>query len=101
MKTVLGIFLAAVAITAYAHDAPSGWSYPASCCSNIDCRMIHSADVRETTAGYWLTKSGNGEIIPYGDERIKDSPDGEFHLCTQGRTDEGKTICLFVPPRGY
>lgn len=100
-RNLIGIFLAATAVPAAAHDAPTGWSYPASCCSNLDCRMVRSADVKETTAGYWLTRSSNGEIVPYGDTRIKDSPDGEYHWCTSGGTDDGRTLCLFVPPRAF
>lgn len=43
-----------------------------------------------------------GVNIPMSDKRIKDSPDGRFHRCAhQAGLDAGKTICLFVPPRGF
>jgi hypothetical protein len=42
-----------------------------------------------------------GEVIAYGDKRVKASPDGEYHWCAhQAGIDEGHTICLFVPPGG-
>lgn len=92
------ILIAAIGISvpAYGHDAPTGWSYPYSCCSNFDCREVHDASVKETADGY---VPSNGETIPYLDKRVKDSPDGRFHLCTVGGKEDGRAICLFVPPR--
>lgn len=90
-------------VKAEAHDAiptaaqPLGWSYPMSCCSGYDCRQV-KAKVKETPQGYIVP---SGEVIAMTDPRIKDSPDGEFHWCSQGGTDDGKTICLFVPSRGF
>ena len=109
---VVGALLAALVLMslifmllrAEAHDAlptsaqPLGWSYPISCCSGVDCRRVAIGDVREGPDGY-VTLSG--EVVSYGDKRIKDSPDGEFHWCTVGGTDTGRTLCLFVPPRGF
>jgi hypothetical protein len=90
---------------AYPHDAlptaqqPLGWKYPWSCCSSQDCRRA-DGEVKETANGYRIASTG--EIVPYGDKRIKDSPDGEFHWCAhQAGVDKGRTICLFVPPRGF
>jgi hypothetical protein len=68
--------------SADAHDAPSGWTYPWSCCSNMDCQQISKpgdAGVKETSDGY-VVKS-TGEVIAYGDKRVKASPDGEYHWC--------------------
>lgn len=81
------------------HEAPTGWSYPPSCCSNQDCREVATVDVLEGPDGYRIRQ--NGETVAYGDTRLKDSPDGAFHLCTVAGTDEGRTLCLFVPPRGF
>lgn len=91
---------------AYAHDAlptaakPKGWKYPYSCCSDNDCRAVTSGQngtVRETPQGFQIAKSG--EVIPYSDPRIKQSPDGEFHLCTVAGLEDSRALCLFVPPR--
>ncbi len=85
-------------LPAYPHDAPTGWAYPYSCCSGIDCREVKDSSIGENSTDYIIKQTG--EQIPMSDARIKDSPDGNFHWCsTQGRED-GKTICLFVPPRG-
>lgn len=86
------------ASTAMAHDAPTGWSYPFSCCSNQDCREVPDASIRETPAGYLAS---NGETIPYTDKRIKHSPDGHFHLCTVAGEEKGRALCLFIPPRSF
>ena len=101
---IWGLFLWAT--EARAHEAaatvamPLGWSYPFSCCSNQDCKQATDAEVREVVKGYLVTASG--EIVPYGDKRIKDSPDGLFHTCqVAGDFKEGRVLCLFVPPRGF
>ena len=90
------------ASTASAHDAPTGWTYPYSCCSRQDCREVSSGPegkVRETPQGYQIASTG--EVIPYGDIRVKDSPDGAFHWCSVAGAEDTRTICLFVPPRSY
>jgi hypothetical protein len=90
---------------AFAHDAmptaakPDGWSYPFSCCSGYDCRMVPEAAISERPEGYVI--DGTGEVVGYRDARLKDSPDGEFHWCSVAGAEDGRTICLFVPPRSY
>ena len=86
---------------AFAHDAPSGWSYPIECCSTVDCREVPASAVKEVWNGYLITLSTKQEIVPYGSYKIKDSPDGAYHWCSQGGTNDGKTLCLFVPPRAF
>ena len=85
------------------HSAPSGWAYPLECCSNQDCREVADADVFEGPDGYVIRATG--EVVPYDDARVKDSPDGRFHWCALGDglsgPGETSTICLFVPPRGF
>lgn len=91
----------------YAHDAPTGWTYPISCCSGVDCREVGdaftpNADVRvfETATGYQI--SSTGEVIPYTDRKVRFSPDGRFHLCCAGADFEAcRLLCLFAPPRGF
>ncbi|MCR5855977.1 hypothetical protein LRS09_03995 [Mesorhizobium sp. J428] len=82
------------------HDAASGWSYPLSCCSNFDCREATTGEVQERPEGFVI--AGTGEVVPMTDKRIRNSPDGKFHWCAhQAGVDAGRTICLFVPPRGF
>lgn len=95
---VIAAFFALIHLAA-AHDAPSGWSYPVACCSNFDCREVPYTSVREGGEGYVI--EATGEVLPYGDARVKDSPDGEFHWCSAAGAMDGRTICLFVPPRSY
>lgn len=93
------------ALKAEAHDAlptaskPLGWSYPFSCCAGYDCRTVPATAIIEGARGYEIRRTG--ELIDMSDTRIKDSPDGEFHWCSVAGAEDGKTICLFVPPRGF
>ena len=57
------------------------------------------AAISERPEGYVI--EGTGEVVAYQDRRLKDSPDGEFHWCSVAGKNDGKTICLFVPPRSY
>ncbi len=99
---LIGLFVAGAVS---AHDAlptaakPLGWTYPFACCSGIDCREVAPKSISERPEGYVI--EGTGELIAYSDKRVKESPDGEFHWCSVAGANDGKTICLFVPPRGY
>lgn len=84
---------------ARAHDAPTGWSYPTACCSGFDCREVADADIVEGARGYEIRATG--EMIPMTSPKIKQSPDGRFHWCSEQGAEHGKTICLFIPPRGF
>lgn len=103
----------------YAHEAiptaaqPFGWAYPSNCCSGQDCKDAKSFVVRETPNGYDVfirpgehaqVKDGPyTDLIPYGDVRIKESPDQLFHVCISSYMERkpSRTICLFVPPRSF
>ncbi|TIM04768.1 hypothetical protein [Mesorhizobium sp.] len=93
------------AAPALAHDAtptaakPQGWSYPFSCCSGYDCRAVSQTSISERPEGYVI--KGTGEVVGYSDARIKNSPDGEYHWCSVAGANDGKTICLFVPPSSF
>ncbi len=101
----LGLFFATPLPSAIAHDAmptaaqPDGWSYPFACCSGYDCREVSNKAISERPEGYVI--NGTGEVVGYADARIKQSPDGEFHWCSVAGSNDGRTICLFVPPRGF
>ncbi|WP_434064159.1 hypothetical protein [Pararhizobium gei] len=87
------------AASAHAHDAPSGWSYPFSCCSNQDCRPVATKAISERPQGYVVNVTG--EVVPYSDTRVRTSPDGEFHWCSLAGEEKSRTLCLFVPPRSF
>ena len=78
---------------------PDGWSYPTACCSGYDCRMVPQTAISERPDGYVIGPTG--EVVGYRDARLKYSPDGEYHWCSVAGADNGRTICLFVPPRSY
>jgi hypothetical protein len=92
-------------LPAWPHQAPisvaqpEGWTYPYSCCSGIDCRPVPESAVSERPDGYVI--KATGEVIPYGDRRVKDSPDGDMHWCSVAGREDSRTICLFVPPRSF
>jgi hypothetical protein len=80
---------------AISHQADTGWIYPAECCSEKDCRAVSAEKISESPDGFVIGPTG--EAIGYSDRRVRDSPDGEYHWCSVGGKDDGRTICLFVP----
>jgi hypothetical protein len=65
----------------------------------MDCQAVKSSAVQEKSEGYVIQSTG--EVVGYRDKRVKDSPDGEYHWCAhRAGHDAGRTICLFVPPKG-
>lgn len=96
MKVVVGLLLGFWVVSAQAHEALSGWTYPPECCGNGDCHEVEGATVEATPQGYFIP--ANGDTVTYrGDSRLKPSPDGRYHICTRGGTPDGYTYCLFVP----
>jgi hypothetical protein len=86
------------AVPAFAHDAPLGWAYGAECCSFIDCWQEKDGAILETPKGYRVIATG--ELISYGDTRVKSSRDQFFHRCTATASPRARrSICLYVPPR--
>jgi hypothetical protein len=97
---------ALLASGAYAHEAPKsvsqplGWTYGWECCSIRDCAPVEKSGIGETSAGYVIRQTG--EVIAYGDTRIKRSKDELYHRCTPaGDMDAARSICLYVPDRGF
>ena len=46
--------------------------------------------VAEIPEGYRI--SSTGEVVGYGDARLKDSPDGEFHWCSVAGADDNDVV---------
>jgi hypothetical protein len=74
---------------------PLGWQYGWECCNLMDCREIGASLIEETPEGYVYKVTG--ELIPYGDKKIKQSKDEYYHLCTKGGKDNTAIICLYTP----
>lgn len=102
------LFLAAGAMPAHAHEAPSGWDYPFYCCLDSDCAPIDAGAVREGGGGFIVTiapgqhpmwsRERHAPLtldIPY--DKAKPSPDGHWHLCID---DAGDLLCFFAPVGG-
>lgn len=112
---LIGIIL--LRVGADAHEAPSGWAYPEACCSGQDCAPVRASAVREIGDGYHvelgpadhpiLTRPMAYDVVR-GDDRIRQSPDGDYHACVSGAVPDGFAMsgppghilhCLFVPPK--
>ena len=93
------LFALMVAGPALAHDAPEGWSYDVSCCSTLDCREVPASWITEDADGFTIARTG--EKIPRNSSKIKQSKDEHWHWCSRGGKDDGGTICIYVPVRGY
>lgn len=80
---------------ARAHD----W-YPLECCHDRDCWVAGSGG-KESAPVPMLQgwRLGDGAIIPYA--KVRNSPDGQFHVCRQGGTLSGGVICFFAPVQGF
>jgi hypothetical protein len=87
-------FAVLIMLPANAHQATSGWAYPAMCCSDKDCQEVPASLVEEVRGGY---VAPSGELITEHDARLRTSPDGLYHWCASGTS----TLCLFVPPRSF
>lgn len=100
---LMGASVAGFSDDAVAHQAPTGWSYPWSCCSNLDCREIGIdaiSEPSESDPDYVIRPIG--ERLAPDDRRVRQSPNGAFRWCAhQAGVDAGHTICLFVPARGF
>lgn len=116
MKTFLALMLAATAFhisarIAEPHDAPSGWSYDGACCTIADCRPADGPEEKirhhpiqiliEGSNFRVMRPNGTSELIPTNSTKIRNSRDGDFHICTYAGSDITGVICIYVPPYGY
>jgi hypothetical protein len=53
----------------------------------------------ETNEGFSI--AATGEFISRRDDRVRRSPDGLIHWCSQSGAADTPTICLFIPDRGF
>ena len=102
----VGFMLGLMLTIGRAHEAtdvagqPLGGTYGWECCSGMDCSVSGDGTISEMPEGYRVELTG--EIIPYGDKRIKRSRDEFFHRCTPGGIATApRSICLYVPDRGF
>lgn len=95
---LLAFFLGIVFVKfAFAHG-PAEWiqrgGYKNSagelCCGERDCFELTDADVKITSAGYYIVSIK--EIVPFSE--ATPSPDGKYWRCQWG----GSRKCFFAPP---
>lgn len=67
--------------------AAHSWYDPA-CCNDNDCAP--NDDVEEVKGGFRVP---SGEVVPYGDKRIRQSLDKRFHWCHVN----AYTYCVYIP----
>ena len=76
-------------IPSHAHS----W-YPPECCSDRDCMRLTPDEVRETDTHFLIAPTGLS--IPRTDPAVRDSRDGDYHICIQS---DGSVPCFYVPVR--
>ena len=107
----LAVFaLAYFAGQAWGHEAPTGWSYPVSCCNGTaeegDCQSIPASSVKAVDGGYQITlRPGEHHLVTkdhswlksMGETRV--SKDDNYHVCLY--PNEETLRCFFAPPMGF
>lgn len=101
IAVLLGIILA-LGVTLFllsgARPASAHSFYHYECCHDRDCWPLEPADISETPEGWLLVETG--EVIPYDWPKVKDSPDGRYHLLHHDRRPEGhETLPLSAAPQ--
>jgi hypothetical protein len=89
--TVIAALL--LATPAWGHSSPSGWAYPISCCSNLDCRPLPCDALEEIEDGK-VRDIENGQT--YERSMVQSSGDHHCHICTEGGLSNGKPLCVFT-----
>jgi hypothetical protein len=92
VKGILAIALL-LATPALGHNAPSGWSYPISCCSTHDCRPV-ACDALEEIEDGKVRDIEHGQV--YERTMVQSSGDHHCHVCTRGGAPTGAPICAFT-----
>ena len=88
----------------WAHEAASGWSYDAVCCSNRDCAPISPEWVEITAEGYRVTVPAGHEtatrdhVEVFGWGEVRKSGDEHYHACITPHMQ--RFLCLYVPEFG-
>src|SRR4051812_9924123 len=67
--------------------------YSAECCNENDCHPVEARAVTSELDGYHY----KNYVIWYDDKRVKDSPDGQYHVCEGVYPYSNRVFCLYVP----
>jgi hypothetical protein len=82
-----------VILVLYNAAAKSHEWYEPACCSGLDCKPVHDADVVEIPDGVHVRGWG---ILSRTDPRIRTSRDDASHICQM----PGKLYCVYMKPNG-
>jgi hypothetical protein len=91
----MAFFLACMGGIFLACKARSHSWYDPFCCNTTDCRPVDPSTVTEGPDGYRVVLSDRAVLVPYGDSRIRDSLDGDYHVC---ELPKGTVRCFYRPP---
>jgi|SRR5215469_2404652 len=83
-------------VGAWAHEAPSGWSYPSDCCGGSECHKTPCAMIIDHPDG---SVSWTG--ILFNREMVKVSRDASCHVCVTHDSAAGASRiphCIFLSP---
>ena len=81
-------------VPASAHEALTGWSYDAECCSDRDCKQVDYDDVIEDGYGGWFFIPGT---VHFDRTQVRPSGDAHFHVCMNWTTFPGTSPhCIYV-----
>lgn len=107
---LIGLFVVSAVLAVYAHDAPTGWSYPMECCHQLDCGPVVKTDFTDPKDGslrkliVTIEKQGTFYTAVVDTTfPVRQSPDNLMHACIRPPAVDqvfGRLICLFVPPTG-
>jgi hypothetical protein len=99
MAAIMVWMLAALVLMTFVQPVAAHSFYHYECCHDRDCWPLEPAEIRETPQG-WVIE-GLSQPIPYDWPKVKESPDGRYHLCTTTGTTSGLPLCLYVPPASF
>jgi hypothetical protein len=91
-------FAVALAALAAANVAHAHSFYESECCSGVDCYPVAEGEITEAPDGY--TVKATGEFIDRRLSKVRMSPDGRWHRCSEAGDPARRTLCIYVPGRG-
>lgn len=89
----LTIFMALIlllVVPALAHEAVTGWTYPAYCCGDGDCG--HALAAARNADGSLTVTTKHGTATFPADFKYETSPDGLIHACFTN----ARLYCLYL-----
>lgn len=102
--------LACAAAKAFAHQAPTGWSFDGWCCNGDghsgDCQQIPQSSVRPVKGGYQITlRPGDhgmvtrNHVFTKTQSEVRNAPDGQYYACLYPTEDTPR--CFYAPAMGF